>query len=38
MNDLAHLTCAKSFLKVENIDCFENENVSFSFMFGGCKI
>lgn len=38
MNDLAHLTCPKSFLKVENIDCFENENLSFSFMFGGCKI
>lgn len=23
MNDLAHLTCPKSFLKVQNIDCFE---------------
>lgn len=37
MNGLAHLTYPKSFLKFQNIDCFENGNIYFSFKSGGCR-
>lgn len=37
MNGLAHLTYPKSFLKFQNIDCFENGNIYFSCKSGGCR-